>query len=1032
MNPLSDENEEASAPCMLHAALVRGELTLWVERLVDPDEVASPKGRLSMKAPREHPLEPDEEELLALFGEVLGAQVHEYRLIDAYVWLPTFGNMPAGARRDPRKGSHTPRLMPWRVIGLSLMSDEAQALLERARGRDLLPGGVHVSPELKLLTRMIDLLGALLAMQHVVPSLEARGDALRPRWEVADEQLIPAELARIAQRAPAILCSLREEIEPAPPTDRRRVELDAFLRAMLDAEMSRLAQAQPRPSQLRARHDERIHERWVRAFYEAGLSVDAGKGERLLKEVSSWRRPFELATRTPLRLVLSLEEPHEDEETIEEEAASLRWPLRLLLQDLSDPSLLVDASRLQSLPLGKRERAVAREYLMTHIGRASRMSPVIRELLADHESLEGLEFETEQAWRFLHEDVPALRRADIRLRLPTWWTGRGAKKKLRARARAMSDEEIVSSGMGLDAIVRFEWRVALGDRELDEAQLRRLAALKAPLLKIGGEWVEVDAEDIERALEMLSRGEIEARARELVEASLGAGRGALESELELDGIEASGDLGELLAGLTEATFAELEEPEGFEGTLRPYQRRGYSWMHFLTRWGFGACLADDMGLGKTIQTLALLQRLWRERGPAPSLLVCPTSVVNNWRREAQKFTPELPVAIYHGSDRDELVEDFDALALVITSYGILHRDREILEARRWRGAILDEAQQIKNAQTYRARAARALEADFALALTGTPVENRVGDLWSIMEFINPGLLEERKRFRSRFELPIQLEGDEEAARRLRQRVGPFILRRLKTDPDVISDLPDKIEEKVYCELTTEQASLYQAELDHLDAELANAGPQRRRGVILGALTRLKQICNHPHQRLKDGTTLEGRSGKLMALEERVEAILDADDACLIFSQYREMGKLIVEHLEGVFGREVLFLHGGTTRNARDEMVERFDEPTGPPLFVLSLHAGGTGLNLVRANHVIHYDRWWNPAVESQATDRSFRIGQTRNVQVHTFVCQGTLEERIDEMLERKQQIADQVVGAGEAWLTELDDQALREALALRR
>ena len=411
-------------------------------------------------------------------------------------------------------------------------------------------------------------------------------------------------------------------------------------------------------------------------------------------------------------------------------------------------------------------------------------------------------------------------------------------------------------------------------------------------------------------------------------------------------------------------------------------------------------------------------------------------MVGNWKKEAERFTPELPVLIHHGGQRargEAFTKKVKEHALVLSSYALLHRDREIFQKVDWGGIVLDEAQNIKNPETKQAQAARALPADYRIALTGTPVENHVGDLWSILEFLNPGFLGNQTEFRRRFFVPIQANRDLEAAERLKRLTGPFVLRRLKTDRTIIADLPDKLEMKVFCNLTREQASLYQAVVDEAGKAIDEAEGIQRKGMILATLMKLKQVCNHPAQFLKDNSPIPGRSGKLARLTEMLEEALQANDRALVFTQFTEMGEPVQRHLQDEFGREVLFLHGGTPAKQRTRMVERFqNDPNGPQVFLLSLKAGGTGLNLTAAHHVFHFDRWWNPAVENQATDRAFRIGQTRNVQVHKFLCVGTLEEKIDEMIERKKEVAARVVGTGEGWLTELSNAQLKDLFALRQ
>ena len=444
-----------------------------------------------------------------------------------------------------------------------------------------------------------------------------------------------------------------------------------------------------------------------------------------------------------------------------------------------------------------------------------------------------------------------------------------------------------------------------------------------------------------------------------------------------------------------------------------------------------------MGLGKTIQALALIQQDWQGNKKRPVLLICPTSVVNNWQKEAGRFTPELPVMVHHGIARTKgstFKEKAMEQSMVISSYALLHRDFEILKEVPWAGVVLDEAQNIKNPETKQARAVRALQPDYRLALTGTPVENNVGDLWSIMEFLNPGFLGTQSDFKRTFFIPIQSSRDPEAVKKLKRLTAPFILRRLKTDKTIISDLPEKMEMKVFCNLTKEQASLYAAVVEEVARKLDSAEGIQRKGMILATLSKLKQVCNHPAQFLGDNSPIPGRSGKLARLSEMLEEVLSVGDRALVFTQFAEMGGILKRYLQETFGREVLFLHGAVPKKQRDSMVERFQADDGetPSIFILSLKAGGTGLNLTRANHVFHFDRWWNPAVENQATDRAFRIGQTKNVQVHKFLCAGTLEEKIDEMIERKKEIAEDVVGAGEGWLTELSTSQLKELFALRK
>jgi SNF2 family DNA or RNA helicase len=593
--------------------------------------------------------------------------------------------------------------------------------------------------------------------------------------------------------------------------------------------------------------------------------------------------------------------------------------------------------------------------------------------------------------------------------------------------------------LGLQSLLNFQWQLAIGGQTLSKQEFDRLVALNSPLVEINGEWVELRPQDIKTAQAFFASRK-EQMALSLEDAlRLSTGDTQTIEKLPVVSFEASGALQELITTLTNNKAVEpLPTPTTFQGQLRPYQQRGVAWLAFLERWGLGACLADDMGLGKTVQFIAFLLHLKEQDAlEKPTLLVCPTSVLGNWEREVKKFAPTLKVLQYHGDKRPKgkaFVEVANKHDLVITSYALIHRDLKSLQGVAWQGIVLDEAQNIKNAEAKQSQAVRQLEANYRIALTGTPVENRLQELWSILDFLNPGYLGNKQFFQRRFAMPIEKYGDTSSLNQLRSLVQPFILRRLKTDREIIQDLPEKQEMNVFCGLSLEQAELYQKVVEESLAEIETAEGMQRRGMILALLVKLKQVCNHPAQYLKKTTLSEPQlSGKLLRLQEMLEEVLSEGDRALIFTQFAEWGKLLKPYLEQQLGREIFFLYGSTSKKQREEMIDRFQhDPQGPPIMILSLKAGGVGLNLTRANHVFHFDRWWNPAVENQATDRVFRIGQTRNVQVHKFVCTGTLEEKIHDMIESKKQLAEQVVGAGEEWLTELDTNQLRNLLLLDR
>jgi SNF2 family DNA or RNA helicase len=679
------------------------------------------------------------------------------------------------------------------------------------------------------------------------------------------------------------------------------------------------------------------------------------------------------------------------------------------------------------------------EELLAGLGSAARLFPALDGALREAAPAR-VALDTQGALDFLRETGPLLSAAGFGVLLPDW--ARKARLGLRLTAKSSSTGSTASarqSQFGMDDLVAFRYDLAVGDEVLSAEELEELARLKVPLVRVRGQWVELDDRHLKAALKFLENKQSGTMtAADVLNAAMGA-EGDL-AELPLSAVDADGWLGDLLSGQADQLLEPMETPDGFGGTLRPYQQRGLSWLSFLGRLGVGAILADDMGLGKTVQLLSLIWAESSKHGTVrdvsalSTLLICPMSLTGNWQREAERFTPDLKVHVHHGADRlagAELTAALEAADLVITTYQTLARDLAVLSEVRWARVVCDEAQAIKNHLSQQAKAVRSLPAASRIALTGTPVENQLADLWSLMEFANPGMLGPAKAFRERYAVPIERFGSAEAARQLRQATQPFVLRRLKTDKSIISDLPEKQEMKVWCNLTQEQASLYAATVSDMLSRIEDASEDiQRRGLVLATMAKLKQVCNHPAHLLGDGSRLAGRSGKLERLEEICEEIVAEGDKALCFTQYAEFGRMLQPHLAARTGCQVLFLHGGSTRKQRDAMVARFQEADEPLLFLLSLKAGGTGLNLTAANHVIHVDRWWNPAVEEQATDRAFRIGQRRDVQVRKFVCVGTLEERIDAMIEQKKALAEQIVGTGESWLTELSTAALREVIAL--
>jgi len=963
----------------------------------------------------------------------------------AVAWLPTHKNRPLASSPLISESSASLKsvaISPWQVTTLALPPPAEVDLLCACMNQEVLAPGVIIGKDLRFWATVLRFAGSLAARQRFLPGLTEIRETYYARWE----PVVSGNDSGVATRLAAIMPQVCRALTPdaaSPPWPPATEVLNYFLGRMVDQLVRLPGPTAMEPAPIRrgrpaskASGFDSLHDQWLHALQAPdGLMAGDPGLARLHQQIQQWRRPVSVTAATPFRLCFRLEEPEEEAPAAPGEE---HWFVRYLLQATADPSLLIpvrEAWNPKKSTAALLREFHAKEYLLVSLGQSARLCPDLEAGLRT--SLpDGHPLDTRSAFAFLTEKALLLEQAGFGVMLPAWWSGRGAKMRLSARAQVKSPKMAGGSGINLDQIVRFDWQLALGDEDLSLAELQELAERKSPLVKVRGQWVQLNAEEIQAALDLWrKRADAGITAREALQLALGGAQ--TPAGLPFAGLSAEGWIGELLAQLQDqAAFAELPPPNNFHGILRPYQVRGYSWLNFLKQWGLGACLADDMGLGKTVQTLALIARERQAGHPEPVLLVCPTSVVGNWQKEAVRFTPDLPVLVHHGVTRSRgkaLARQVKKYAMVISSYALLHRDFELLKEIPWSGVILDEAQNIKNPETRQARAARALPAGYRLALTGTPVENNVGDLWSIMEFLNPGFLGSQTAFKRSFFIPIQANRDPEAAQRLQRLTGPFILRRLKTDPKVIADLPEKNEMKVFCNLTKEQASLYAAVVEEAARALEGADGIQRRGVILGVLSKLKQVCNHPAQFLGDNSPVPGRSGKLARLTEMVEELLQIKDRALIFTQFAEMGKILQRHLQETFGREVLFLHGGTPKKQRDDLVERFQaDGSRLPLFILSLKAGGTGLNLTGANHVFHFDRWWNPAVENQATDRAYRIGQTRDVQVHKFLCLGTLEEKIDEMIERKKAVAEQVVGTGEGWLTELSTAELKDLMALRR
>ncbi len=995
------------------------------------------------------------------------------------ILLPTLDGLPEPSPRLAHAVGHESEesgytLRAFEVASLSLppdrVEDELECLAEREAGAGLAPG-----ESVEWFASAVRFARHLRAQERFVPMLLQEADgALRAAWSpwLADEQTSARAVALARAMPPSARCAEGEQHLGAWGV------LEALLGSLTDAACRRALVRESMAETLEGIDRADPQAAWLDGLLGDAHAVPLGAAARpdAVRRVRSWIGALdEHGTVGEWRLCLRLEEPMESSllDDMRAPPESVEWALRFALRSAEDERISIEAEDVWLLPTesvtveGRRVDGV-RELLLGELGRASRLYRPIERALEESEPAE-LRLTTSQAYQFLREVAPILREQGFGVVAPDWWESPamrlGARMRLTGGEPRDGDRASPSpaglAALGLGALVRYEWEISVGDRTLSLHEFERLARERSPLLRVGGRWVEVRPEDVEAAIRFI-------RENPGGETSLGdALRLAYASDarrtgLNIVGLEADGWIGAVLGGENERrTLPALTTPETFHGVLRPYQQRGLAWLAFMESHGFGVCLADDMGLGKTIQLLALLAHEREGRtaeaqpgegagaagppGPpapvGPTLLVVPMSVVGNWVREARRFCPSLRVLLHHGLDRlsgAALHEKALASDVVVTTYALAHRDREQLECIAWHRVVLDEAQYVKNPQSKQAQAVRAFEAPRRAALTGTPVENRLSELWSIMDFLNPGYLGGASSFRRQFGVPIERYHDHARGEKLRSLIRPFVLRRLKTDPSIIADLPDKLESREFSHLTREQAEMYRECVARMMGEVERSEGIHRRGLVLAALVKLKQICNHPAQALKDhdfaGATPPdpSRSGKCVRLLEMLDETLAAGDRSLVFTQFRQMGHLLALMLRHELDRDVLFLHGGTTQKQREAMIEQFHERDGRhPIMILSLKAGGVGLNLTAATHVFHFDRWWNPAVEQQATDRAFRIGQTRTVQVHKFVVRGTLEERIDEMIEAKTELAERIVGSGERWLTELSTDDLRGILTLR-
>ncbi|HEX7588751.1 MAG TPA: DEAD/DEAH box helicase, partial [Anaerolineae bacterium] len=870
------------------------------------------------------------------------------------LWLPSTRGVPQPSLEifrddagDAAQGQVT--LAKWRAESLTIAPRDTLDLLVSLPAPDETPSGIKIGNDLRYWQVVAKFAFELLARQRYKPTLEKQGDRFLAHWQPLlnepDEQV---RLTRLVRAMPPICRAAvpNDKVAQRAVTSPRDLLAD-FLSTTIDAF------AREHVDFGRVVNSESIAEQWLNALWDENSTLEGSPANlaAFYEQYRAWAEPVGAEGGDTFRICFRLDPPQtaKDEGIAAPKANARDWSLRYLLQANEDPSLLVPADavwreRGSALKFLNRKFDAPQEHLLAGLGLASKMFPPIDTSLHSARP-EACALNVEQAYTFMRETAMLLQSSGFGVLVPSIGGKLGVRVNLKSKKQSPQQKGGVA-GLTFDSVIAYDWQLALGGEPLTREEFDRLANLKVPLVQVRGQWVELRPDQIEQAIKFWENrkdgGELS--LQDALRLALSLEPTKTQVGLPVTDVAAEGwiaDLLQQLAGGEKAT--PMETPKKFHGTLRHYQSAGLSWLAFLRQWGLGACLADDMGLGKTPTTIALLlaERAHASRKTAkPALVICPTSVVSNWERELARFAPDLRVLIYHGATRkkNELATQAARSDVVLSSYALLQRDQEHLAQIKWGDVILDEAQNIKNPTTKQAQAARRIgeKAEWRAVLTGTPVENRLTELWSIFQFLNPNYLGSQNDFYNRFAKPIERTSDAQATQRLKSLVSPFILRRVKTDPTVISDLPQKNEMKVFCNLTKEQATLYEAVVRDSLKRIEESEGIERRGIVLATLMKLKQVCNHPTQFLRDGSALAGRSGKLARMTEMMEEVRAVRDRALVFTQFAEMGTLLKTYLQETFGEEVLFLFGGTPTKARTKMIERFQEdPNGPLIFILS-------------------------------------------------------------------------------------------------
>ncbi len=896
--------------------------------------------------------------------------------------------------------------MEWCINGISV--NISDIFLELLKLNSNIINGIIIGEDLRFWNLAANNAFNLLNGQKFIPSAVEEGTAIKSRWlpimETYEDQNSIYELSK--NMPGACLAFNHGEID-------RETMLRIFISEVVDSICRKFAYQQGKS----VKGPVGDAGKWANSLSLDNPFVTYGRSLAMQKLVS-WSGKIQSTLNFPFRTCMDLIPPENNGQ----------WFLKFFLQSKKDPSLMVPYSSIwdrkdaETVSLINRYTEFPEVFLLRSIGIAQSIFPPIGQNITSKP--DGVYLSDEEVFDLLKKYSTTMEESGFGILFPEWWGKKENKLGIKIKVKAGDINNSVK--LGINTLLDYSLDIVLNGETVSEDDLEKLATMKSHLVQIGKRWVEIDNDQLNKILKLLDRSNKKISLPELL---------TMENSNSTPVVEISGEgwVGDILNG--KAKTLPMDTPDNFKGNLREYQKHGVAWLKFMTGAGFGCCLADDMGLGKTIEIIAFLVDRLKNNG-STSLILCPTSVISNWNHEIHKFAPSLRVYIHHGISRkkdDNFIDAITDYNIVLTSYSLLQRDIKFLAQVNWDGIIADEAQYIKNYSTKQSKAIRSLQGNFKIALTGTPIENRLQDLRSIFEFINPGYLGKEKKFRETFSIPVERYGDENAMNALNTLVNPMILRRVKTDKNIIEDLPDKEEVKVYIPLTGEQASLYEATVKTMLESVNNKKGIERKGVILSTITKLKRILDHPSLVSGDLDRRIDRSEKLVRLREMLEEAIESNQKTLVFTQYTDAGKIIKEEMLRKLGEEVLYLNGSTPMSLRQNMVERFQNPEGPKIFIISVKAGGAGINLTAATNVIHFDRWWNPSVEDQATDRAYRIGQLKNVHVYKFISTGTIEEKIDDIIEGKSLLREKIISSSdESWITGLSGKDLKNVFSLRR